>query len=210
MLAKDAFETSSEMHSLMAFYARQQSWVASLLADPQPLDTIEPLSPAASTSSTVISSSSTRSSTPSSTASSSSPAPKVRVVLGQAYNRRTSLRRKSPSAHFKWSSRAFPSSHPLRRLKKARRLEPTGPRVVLWTRTRRLSPRPSRKPSSPQSQRSTSQIPPVTKTTAATRSPSPEAVDLLVQYRNMIGDRMESCRRLQMMVEDAMHPGCEW
>lgn len=210
MLVQDAFETSSEMHSLMTFYAQQQHWVATQLAEQSLESQEEPTSPAASTSSTIITSSDTRSPSPSSSASSFSSVPKVRVVLGQASNRRTHIGQRLPNNHSKWSSRVFPSSHPLRRLKKARSRSHSGPRVILWTRTRRLSPRPSRKSSSPQSQRSTSQTPPVTKTTATTRSPSPEAVDLLVQYRAMIGDRMESCRRLQMMVDDSIHVGCQW
>jgi len=166
--------TDASMHSLVDFYASQQLWVSSQLT--------RPATSSPSSTSTQVSPSTTVASLPLSRSSSVSITSKSRTF--RRVTRRKFLHTRSNTPPPSWT-RLLPS------LRRSRTLLRSRPRVYIRTRvvatdraTRAtMEPVPSEEPRGAQT--------------------SSESALLLLRYHSMIGEHMESCRRLQSMLNDA-------
>ncbi|KAG9015807.1 hypothetical protein FRB93_012372 [Tulasnella sp. JGI-2019a] len=201
----DANFATTSMYSLMDFYEQQQSWVTSQLlqpssdaAGPSSCSYDQSPSPAPSASSTLsVSSCFTHSSS------------STERSKNKRHSQRPSQRRRGPVRNMrpapKWARRHLPSLHRIaNNSSRTHKLRPVA-RIALRMRTVTL-----RKSQPTQMMMLTAtttppleEQPTISVPLSSPRAPSPDTMDLLVRYQLMIGDRMESCMRLQSMINEA-------
>jgi len=198
------FATTS-IYSLMDFYSQQQSWVTSQLD--QPFSSAGPStydaspSPAPSISST-LSASTSFTHASSSTARSSTSAKNRRRFINSPSQRQRGPVRNMRTSSSKWARRHLPSL--LRNANNSSRTHKSRPMTRIAFRMRTVTIRMRQ----PTQMMTATTAPPLELPAASVPlslpcAPTPEATDLLVRYQLMIGDRMDSCMRLQNMIDEA-------